>query len=294
MFPSCRFLALLGCFMAASLSAKEPFKPNLGPDLANITVTCGEVTLMLRQASQWTPGRIDFRGSPMTTTRSAYGTVFSFPHEGFIGTGHLENEPEVLKSLTFIVDGQSVPTPTAELKGQTFRFERQSRIRGFDLTNIIEIRDNRVLETTTVHANKEQPLNLVYHFMHAWVPTVSAFLAGQDATPEKNLSGALVDDAEVVRKFYINERVDWMSIYDPKSSQFAVSRLLQVPEQGQHISTIWNVPGTYRKYYLKCFSDETVPAGFTGTWQMATSFGSAAADSWETAAREMSVVLKAK
>jgi hypothetical protein len=273
-------LALLVLPLLAAAGAKEPFKPNLGPDLATITVSCGEVTLLLRQATQWTAGRIDYRGSAMTTERSAYGTVFSFPDVGFIGTAHLENEPEKLESLAFFVDGKKVETPTAELKGTSFRLERKSRIRAFDLTNIIEIKDNQVHETTTVHTDEAVPLKLVYHFMHAWTPSVSAYLTADDA-------GTLRDDADVARKFYINKRVDWMAVFEPKSSQFGVSRLLQAPELGEHISTIWNVPGTYRKFYLKCFNNATVPAGFTGTWRMVTAFGTSAPDAWETSARKL-------
>ena len=260
--------------------AKEPFKPNLGPDLPTITVTCGDVTLLLRQATQWTPGRIDYRDSAMTTERSAYGTVFSFPDVGFIGTAHLENEPEKLQSLAFFVDGKPVTEPTAKLQGASFRFERRSRIRTFDLTNIIEVKEGQLHETTTIHTDDAVPLKLVYHFMHAWTPSVSAFLTSDE-------SGALLDGPEVAKKFYINKRVDWMAVYEPKSSQFGVSRLLQAPELVEHLSTIWNVPGTYRKFYLKCFNNATVPAGFTGTWHMVTAFGSASADTWERAAREL-------
>ena len=57
--------------------------------------------------------------------------------------------------------------------------------------------------------------------------------------------------------------VDWIAVHEPKSGQFAVSRLLAAPDEAQNVSMIWNVPGTYRKYYLKCFDGKTVPAGFT-------------------------------
>ncbi len=295
MFVSPRLLLpalALGLALTGFVSAKEPFKPNLGPELPRITITCGDVTLLLRQATQWTPGRIDFRGKAMTTESSAYGTVFSFPDVGFIGTAHLENEPEKLQSLDFFLDDKRVETPVAELKGSAFRLERKSRIRTFDLTNVTEIKDHRLYETTTFHTAEAVPLKVVYHFMHAWRPTVSAFLAGSDATPDKNISGPLRDDKEVARKFYINERVDWMAVYEPESGQFAVSRLLQAPEQGDSIATIWNIPGTYRKYYLKCFNSATVPAGFTGTWRMVTAFGSATPDTWEAQARSLAATLR--
>ncbi len=283
-------LALLCPLLAAA--ASPPFKPSLGPDMPSLTVTCGELTLLLRQASQWTPGRIDFRGHAMTTERSAYGTVFFFPDCGFIGSAHLENEPEPLESLTFILDGQPLATPAAELKGSSFRFERNSRIRGVSLRCVTELKSGRLHETTTVQAAQETPLKMLYHFMHAWRPTVSACCAGRDAAPDSLLSGTLDDGAETARRFVINQKVDWMAVYEPESRQFAVSRLLSAPEQGGHISMIWNVPGSYRKFYLKCFEKASLPAGFQGTWRMVTGFGSSGPENWRQAARTLANQLR--
>lgn len=279
--------------LSASASAAESFRPNLGPDQERITVRCGEITLLFRQASQWTPGRIDFRDSPMTTERSAYGTVFSFPEIGFIGTGHLENEPEPLESVTFLVDGEQVETPGPALDAkQGFRFERESRIRDFHLSGVVEIKNDRLYETATVSNDDAVPLKLVYHFMHAWQPTVSAYLAGRDSdAPADLLRGDLRDGDDVARRFYVNERVDWIAVFEPESRQFAVSRLLETPEEGSHVSMIWNVPGTYRKYYLKCFNNDTVPANFHGTWRMVTGFGRSDPASWEEKARALAAEL---
>ncbi len=276
-------------WLILSLKAEE-FRPNLGPDLERITVECGNLTLLLRQKSQWTSGRIDFRGVAMTTEKSAYGTVFNFPEVGFIGTAHLENEPEDLQSLAFFVDGE--PTdPQSILRGDSFRFERDSRVRGFRLKNTIDLKNDRLYETATVSNLEAIPLKLVYHFMHAWTPSVSALIAGNDDSAEL-IRQELGDGAEVTRKFYVQERVDWIAVFEPDSGQFAVSRLLAAPQAGDHISKVWNVPGTYRKYYLKCFLNNTVPADFSGTWKMVTGFGEADAASWETAARGLAVQLK--
>lgn len=288
----CSAFLTLCLLPALSHAAKTPFKPNLGPDLPTITVTCGDVSLVLRQASQWTPARIDYKGKAMTTERSAYGTVFSFPGVGFIGTGHLENEPEPLTSLAFILDGKPVDPPTAEMKGSTFKFKRVSQVRNFSLTCTWEIRDNRLYETSTVHTDAAQPLKLVYHFMHAWVPTVSAFAAGKDATPGQLISGSLGNGEEVMRKFYVNQQVDWFAVYEPGSQQHAVSRLLESPVQGGHVSMVWNVVGTYRKYYLKCFENSTVPAGFTGTWKMVTAFGAGDEAGWQERVQKQALELK--
>lgn len=282
-----RILLLLLALGFPGATAAQDFRPNLGPELPRIEVTCGDVTVLLRQASQWTPGRIDFRGSPMTTEKSAYGTVFLFPEVGFIGTAHLENEPEDLQSLSFRLDGKAIDPATAELAGKEFSLERHSRIRDFELINLFEIRDDRIYETATISTAKNVPLKLVYHFMHAWAPTASAYVAGTDDDPETVDSGPLHDGEEIARKFFVNDTVDWFAIYEPESGQFAVSRLLEKPEGEKASSKVWNVPGSYRKYYLTSFQNQTVPAGFKGTWRMVTGFGEASLDEWETEARRL-------
>ncbi len=279
-------------FATAPMIRAQGFKPNLGPDLESVTVRCGEVTLMLRQQSQWTPGRIDFRSTPMTTEKSAYGTVLMFPEIGFIGTGHLENEPENLQRLVFMLDGEEVAVPEEELSGESFRLIRESRIRDFRLKCEFEINDNRLIETTTLATDEAVPLKLLYHFMHAWKPAMSDLIAGVDVAPDTIITQQLLDDEEVARKMYLNQRVDWMAIYDQDSNQFAVSRLLQAPEIGDHEAKVWNVPGTYRKFYLMCFNNETVPAGFDGTWRMVTAFGAADAESWQAQARKLAAELQ--
>ncbi len=287
--------ALLGSLVCgAAVAAEVPAVPNLGPDLPAVEVRCGEVGLALRRASQWTPSRIDFRGIPMTTQHSAYGTVLLFPEIGFIGTGHLENEPEPLDSLAWFLDGEEIFEPGSELAGKRFRFVRESTIRDFRLRCEIEVRDDLLFETTTLRADADVPLQLLYHFMHAWTPTVSAWLAGGgEDDPAGSSGGTFLDTEEEARKFHIRRRVDWVAVYEPVSGQFAVSRLLAAPESGGHVSKIWNVPGTYRKYYLKCFEKETVPAGFEGTWRMVTGFGAAAPEEWEDAARDLAAELSA-
>jgi len=283
------FLLLLS--LAIDAKAQE-FRPNLGPDLPAITVTCDDISILLRRKSQWTLGRIDFRGIPMTTDRSAYGTVFSYPNIGFIGTAHLENEPEDLQSLSFSLDGNELVNPKPELQGESFRFRRESKVRDFRLINVVEIKNNRLYETTNVVAEAETPLNLVYHFMHAWTPTMSTLLAGNDDRSDEDLLQPLLNEKDVDRTFYVNRSVDWLSVYEPNSKQFAVSRLLEAPQNSKSESTVWNVVGTYRKYYLVAFRNETVARGFAGTWRMVTAFGQSDEEQWPKAARDLALQLR--
>ena len=258
-----------------------------------VEANVGDVMVVFESKRQWTPARIDFRKKPMTTERSAYGTVFSFPGVGFIGTAHLENEPEQLQSTQWFMDTLAVDAANHMAATHKIRFLRKSKIRAFETTSEWLIQKDRLYETVEVHATSETPLKLVYHFMHAWRPTVSHFIAGTDGDGME-LGGELRDSKDVARKFYIQQKVDWMAVYEPKSQQFAVSRLLGVPKEGGARSLIWNVPGTYRKYYLMCFNNETVPAGWRGRYQMVTGFGQASSKDWKSKARKLAGKLKTR
>lgn len=283
-------LAVASLLPSFALGQKAAFRPNLGPDLPTIIVRCGDVGVLLRQKSQWTMGRIDFRGKPMSTEKSAYGTVLLFPNLGFIGTAHLENEPEPLESLSFELDGVKIENPTAELQGKQFKFTRVSKIRGVKLICEIELKEDRLYETTTLETKEEVPLKLLYHFMHAWLPSVSHYAAGDEKGGVE--SGEFPNDEVAMRKMFVNRKVDWFAAYEPTNRQFAVSRLLSTPELGGHQSMVWNVIGTYRKYYLKCFADGVIPAGFKGTWKMVTGFGEAELAGWSATAEGVAKQLK--
>ena len=178
------------------------------------------------------------------------------------------------------------------LEGRTFRLERRSRIRGIELSGVVELREDQVFETVTLTASQAVPLKLAYPFMHAWQPTVSAYAAGRDGEQALVASGPLTDEVATARSFVINTAVDWAAVYEPVSGQWAVSRLLESPKQAGAVSMIWNVPGSYRKYYLRVFNDATVPAGFQGTWRMVTAFGAGPQEGWEAAARKRAEALR--
>lgn len=272
--------------------AAEPFQPNRGPDHDRIEVTCGKLTLLLRRDSQWTPGRFDYQGKAMTTEASAYGTVFQVPDVGFIGTRHLENEPEPLTALAFFVDGKEVAQPGEKIEAEkSFRFVRESRIRQFRLKCEWELWEDRIFETATVEAVEDGDLEYIYHFMHAWKPSVTAYLAGVDG--EGIVDRGDLRDTDGERKFVINRAVDWAAVYEPDSGQFAVSRLISEPEEGKSTSKIWKVPNAYRKYYLTCLSKSSVPAGYSGTWKMVTAFGSCQETGWEEKAAVVAEELQA-
>ena len=83
----------------------------------------------------------------MTTERSAYGTVFSFPGVGFIGTAHLENEPEQLQSTQWFMDTLAVDAANHMAATHKIRFLRKSKIRAFETTSEWLIQKDRLYET---------------------------------------------------------------------------------------------------------------------------------------------------
>jgi hypothetical protein len=83
-----------------------------------------------------------------------------------------------------------------------------------------------------------------------------------------------------------------MVVFEPKSGQFGVSRLLSAPALGGHIATIGNVPNSYRKFHVKCFNNASVTADFEGSWHMVTAFGASDAAGSEKAVLEVAEALK--
>lgn len=261
------------------------------PAAGRIEVRCGAVGLLFRESSQWTPGRIDYRDAALSTERSAYGTVFRLRDVGFIGTGHLEVEPEELLDLAIHADGERLAAPGAEISAnESFRFHRVSRVRGLRLESTVAVAGDRLYERAIVVGDEATPLELVYHFMHAWNPKVGSYLAGTDGEGVV-ASGRFADTEEAARLFHVQAPVDWVAVQDPATRRYAVSRLLAYPAEAGQDSQIWNVPGTYRKYYLTSFRNVVVPAGFRGVWEMVTDFGESDEEGWEDAASALAEAL---
>jgi hypothetical protein len=310
-------LALLTATVIVTISAsadESNASTALGP--VALKIGCGDVLLRIDGPLKWTINRIEYKGTPLAIENSAYGTVFLFPGIGFIGSGHLldhkDGAEDVLgiemyldnkklswpaektfssKQLQFYLEpNRPLPQPVELVKGKQFSQHKLSRILDCNLDCIIKLRDNRLYEETTFSAQKQVPLDLVYNFMHAWIDTATAFLSGKDAGDE--VAGDLKDSKEVTNVQYINKEMDWMAVYDGPSGKGAVSRLLAKPQLGGAVMFIRNCPKIYRKFYLMSFTKETVPAGFTGTYRMVTTFFEAPSDKWQDSARKLAKELK--
>ena len=256
----------------------------------HLSVKCGDLSVNFEGPQRrWTIENIHFRDVLVAPQNGASGTVFNFPGIGFIGTAHHENETEPVDDLRFFLDGETLEGEIpAELRGDTFRLQRKSHVKNFTLEGAVELRDNRIWETAKVRlpaAADPVPLKLVYHFMHPWHVDSTHYMAGRDG--EVVHSGELDRSESEDRKFYVNQEVDWIAIYNANTRTYLVSYLLEKPAIGSSIAAIWNVNDAYRKFYLRCFTNDTVPSGFEGTWRMVTGFGDAEQVDWEEAVTEL-------
>ena len=255
----------------------------------HLSVKCGDLAVNFEGPKRrWTIENIRFQDVLVAPQNGASGTVFNFPDIGFIGTAHHENEVEPVDNLEFFLDGKKLADIPAEVSGETFRLQRKSHVKTFTLEGEVELRDNRIWETATFRLPADAdpvPLKLVYHFMHPWHVDSTDYMAGRDG--KITASGELDRSEQEDRKFYVNEEVDWIAIYNANTKTYLVSYLLEKPDVSTAIAAIWNVNGAYRKFYLRCFTNDTVPSGFEGTYRMVTGFGVAEEAEWKKVATEL-------
>jgi len=93
---------------------------------------------------------------------SAYGTVVTYPGAKHLGTAHFlevpghpgEIEKENVTDLRFYLDDQPLQnlTDSMSISGKSFRVERVSKIRTFDLDSVLDVRDGVVMQSAHLRA----------------------------------------------------------------------------------------------------------------------------------------------
>jgi hypothetical protein len=275
----------------AEAAAPVPADASLPPDLRpkSVLIECGDLRVRFDSLKAWNMNRVEFKGTRLGVDNSGshYGTVFSIPGLGFIGTGHREHETEAVERLAFYLDDRPVAGGwEATLRGGRFRVARESRIRDVRLATTIEVRDNRIHEAVTLTVDEEFRIALVYHFMHPWTPTATHYMAGGADQPE--MAGEFTGDG----KFCVEKEMEWVAVYDGPSGKGIVSRLIEKDAAGGGTMMIWDKPPVYRKFYLRCFRGGVLPAGIASTYRMTTGFFEAPAAGWQDAARRLADSLK--
>ncbi|NLX99805.1 MAG: hypothetical protein GXY83_27225 [Rhodopirellula sp.] len=259
----------------------RPFEPPVYAGWpSEIVAEVGDLGLRFESRSFWTLYRIDYRSTRLCLDRwgSHYGTVARFPEVGFIGTGHRENEDEQVLDLAIFVDGQAVEKPAASLECESLRLEKRSTIRDLVLDTTIDVRDNRITEDVRMAAGKPTPVELIYHFMHPWTDTATAYCA--ELPDGSRIDGEFTGD----KTQKIDQPTRWSAIYDEPSGKGAVTCVLKTPEDDDWRTRYWDVPDGYRKHYLATFLKKTVPAGREFHYRIVTAPFEAVPADWQKVA----------
>ena len=258
----------------------------------SLTATVGDVSVRIDGPKLWTLSRIEHAGALLGVEDSAYGTVVQIRDVGFIGTAHLEVEPEQVDDLQFFVDDQPLTALTEVMKvqGKSFRLNRDSKIRALRLKSELRVADDRILQSVRITSEREVDLRVMYPFMYAWTPTATNFLFGADDGQE--VAGDFLSEKPESPRYLIEKSVRWLSVYDPTSRQGTVSYVVTVPPKVEGWLMLADAPQVYRKLYLVCFSDLKVPEGFDGTFKMVTGFFTAEPGRWQSAARSKATEFK--
>ena len=291
-------IIVLSALAGASLRAQSPAEHQIDwPQ--KVTVTVGDIRTRIDGPKLWTLSGIDFQDHMMASEESAYGTAFTIRGVGHLGTAHFldvpgrpgEIEKENVTSLKFFVDGKPVTdlTRTMELDGKSFRLERTSKIRGFDLQSSVSLRDDVLIETARIQAEQPMDLQKAHALMYAWTPAATVGLFGNEAGIQRRATflkeGTTV--AEVIKD------MDWAAVFDPSAGKGSVFVLLKKPANDDVEFLLVDSPGLYRKVALYSLVDQVVPVGWEGTYQSAVGFFTATETDWEQKALQRLSELRA-
>ena len=265
----------------------------------SLTVGVGDLVIRIDGPKMWTLSRIDYQKTVMAVEDSAYGTIMTIRGVGTLGSAHFLDVPykpgqvekENVTRLEFFLDDRLVTelSPKMSIHGQSFRMERRSKIRAIDVESSLSLRDGVLIESARVRTEAAVDLRIAAAMMYAWSPTVTAYLCGDDQGL-RNRGTFLPDTAKPTEGG--DKAARWMAVYDAPSGKGAVSYVVKQPPGAGTWLQFTDGPKIYRKMRLLFFPEQIMPAGFDGTFQMATGFFSATETEWEAKAQQLATELK--
>jgi len=283
---------LIMIVVPASGNATSPVTeaaPNDVERPASVTATIGDVLVRIDGPKLWTLSRIEYQAAILGIEDSAYGTVINIKDVGFIGTAHREVEAEEVTDLRFFLDDQPLQFSETDVSGKSFKVQRKSRIRSFHLDSLLELRDNRLYQSVRLRTASAVELKVMYPFMYAWTPTATAFLYGAD--DGTRVEGKFLGVTAKLKQFD-QDGMNWLAVYDRPSGKGVVSRVLARPKVGDSGMRIVDAPGVYRKFYIMCFAEDKVPAGFDETYRIVTGYFESEQATWKMSANKLAEELR--
>jgi hypothetical protein len=253
------------------------------PRPKSVTVNCGDIQVRFDNKKFWTMNRVEYKGKRLGIDKPAshYGTVFNFPGTGFIGTGHTENESEIVDEISFQEGTTKLGSSkdNASVNATSFSMKRKSRVRDFSIDSSIKIKDNIIDQQTTITAGKATRLALIFNFMHPWTVNMTDYLAAP-------LNGEIESGSfTTCGKRLVNKEMDWVAFYNANNKTGTVMLLAERADKGGAMMQLWDV-APYRKFYLNTFKGQVFPKGYTAHYRMLVGFFEVEVDDWKQSAEK--------
>lgn len=220
----------------------------------SVELAVGDLGLRLESRSFWTLYRIDYKGDRLGVDQwgSHYGNVFSFREYGFVGSGHRENENERILSLALEVDGKPVERPAPSIRASAVKLVKRSMVRGLEVTDTLEIADNRITETVHVTCRSPERLGYAFFCMYPWATSFTLYRALDEGT-----GGSFTDSGE----FLLNSPARAVALFNPKFNKGVLSIVEKEWRTGPRPRTVPRHPGPLPQTLLAAPGRKTVRAG---------------------------------
>jgi hypothetical protein len=244
-------LMLALCLAAFCTHAAAP-KP--GP-VAVVAVETRDFRVEFAGDRAWTFQRILHQGQVVAGPAGFCGTVFASEGGKWIGTGHNEGGIEQIEKVTLTVDGQPRDlTHQSVYRGEKAVLHKHSRMGPFKLEAIYTVTADTIHEEHRYETLAETKVNVLYAFMHTWLPDSTEWLA---LKPDgKEVEGIFKSDSD----FELQQDVKWTASYSPKSRR-AMLAWYPRPLKGQGLKTAYWDKTVYHKLYNQIYGNTTIAAG---------------------------------
>jgi hypothetical protein len=242
---------------------------------ALVTAETRDFKVMFNEKSAWTLYEIHYRGTMMAGHNGFYGAVITLPGKSFVGTGHTEGGQEQVEKVELLVDGRKRPLEDkASYKGHRVLLKKTSMIDKLKHSATIEVTDDRIREHHEFTAAEDEAVNLMYAFMHPWVPTTKYWIARP--LEGELLRGEFVSDKAMKMK----ADVRWIALYDPTTKKGMVAAYPK-PVAGKGLkNSYWDQPH-YHKLYFQTLASETIKAGTSFEYEIVLAGFESPLEGWE-------------
>ncbi len=253
-----------------------------------ILITAGDLQTRLEKRSFWTIYRLDWKGKRLGVDNfgAHYGSVANFPSTGWIGSGHTENEYEKILSIELSIDGKAVKgIPAGKYSCREAVLVKTSALRDLRIRTETRILSDRIEEKVSLKAEKDTPLNLIYHFMCPMTTDMAQWYGIK--SDGKSISG----DFPGTGGFIANTPMKWLAFHAPSMNSNVLIAITRTPEGVPSFCKVWDQPPRYRKFYFQTFTKGTVAAGKSFDSAVVIIPFDADADNWKNQAEKLAGTL---